>query len=452
MALSYSSTLEDQIALALKNQAYSDLSTNDKKVIDNNSSSSPPGGTAGRAWTELTKWAQYINGSDGTTIPDEWASWFVAKTVLYCGPVVQPERLRLFKQIELDARQSAISMLSRAAFNYDPASNTEATTCTYQTIRYHVLEATARRQRPVYISPLTVDANTNYWLNKLWNYGTWNFKRRQVTMKINAVSATNLTYTHATKTLTGTGAFTGWTFVSGAMALVVSGTNVNPGSIIEVATNADANTITLGTSLGSTVDGQTDIAVRLMSITFPDLVSGETFDATATRKYFYDLSYVNYGASLDWADPTDLARWRVGGTLLFDRPTVFRIQKASGTKVNWLTCPWPDQSYTLRGEVYITGPGTPSSATDTTVFAKFPPEFGPVLKDLVLAKCLKDVNAEDGAQKYQEAIEAANFLLPIFASSGDAEGGFTTRDVYEDATYRMKGPLWSSDGGMAGPM
>lgn len=454
MALSYGSTYQDAIAYAIHELPYSSLSTNQKNMIDAGASSSPPAAAtaAGRAWIELTKWAQYIAGNDGSTIPDEFAPWFVQKAVLYAGQAMRPDRIRVYKQNELDARQTAIQMLARTAFNYDPASNTEAVTTNYQTIRYHVLEATARRARPVYVSPITVDANTNYWLNRLWNLGTWNFKRRQVTMKINVVSATGLTYTDSTKTLSGTTAFAGWTFASGAMAMVVSGTNVNVGSIVEVATNANTSTITLSTSLGSSVDGQTDVAVRLVSVTFPELVSGETFDSTATRKYFYDLSYNNYGSSLNWADPTDYARWRLGGTLQFDRPAVFRIQKATGSRVNWLFAPWPDQSYTLRGELYITGPGLPSSATDTTVFAKFPPEFGPVLKDLVLAKCLKDVNADDGNLKYQEAIEAANQLLPIFAESGDAEGDFSVRDVYEDNALRMKGPLWMGGDALSGPL
>lgn len=452
MALTYSSTYQDQIALAVHECLYTDLSPNQKKLIDNSSSSSPPGGVAGAAWIELTKWAQYISGLGGSTIPDEWASWFVAKAALYACRTMRPDRVRVCKQIELDARQTALTVLSRATFDYDPSSNTEATSTTYQTIRYHVLESTARRPKPIFISPLTVDACTTYWLNRLWNQYDWNFKRRQVTMKINLLSVTDLTYTESTKTLSGTGAFTDWTHVSGAMAMLVSGTEVNEGSLVELAGKTSANAVTLTSGLGSAVDGQTDIAAKLVSVTFPDLPAGETFDATAVRKYFYDLSYTTYGASLDWADPTDLARWRVGGTLAFDRPVVFRVQKPTGSRVNWLFSPWPDQSYTLRGEVYVTGPGTPSSATDTTVFAKFPPEFGPVIKDLVLAKCLKDVDADDGDRKYQEAIEQANQLLPIFAASGDSEGNFTVRDTYEDLNYKLRGPPWVGGEGLSGPM
>ena len=62
------------------------------------------------------------------------------------------------------------------------------------------------------------------------------------------------------------------------------------------------------------------------------------------------------------------------------------------------------------------------------------------------------MDADDGDRKYQEAIEQANQLLPIFAASGDSEGNFTVRDTYEDLNYKLRGPPWVGGEGLSGPM
>lgn len=76
------------------------------------------------------------------------------------------------------------------------------------------------------------------------------------------ISVAGATWTEATKTLTKTGAFTGYSFLSKDVGRDVSGTGATDGTY-EVASRVSADAITLATSIGAAADGQTDIAMLL---------------------------------------------------------------------------------------------------------------------------------------------------------------------------------------------
>lgn len=76
------------------------------------------------------------------------------------------------------------------------------------------------------------------------------------------ITVTGATYTHATKTIAKTGAFTNYTYRKGDRWQQTAGTGDTPGDYL-VASKVDSDSITLATSIGAGADGQTDIGGTL---------------------------------------------------------------------------------------------------------------------------------------------------------------------------------------------
>jgi len=86
------------------------------------------------------------------------------------------------------------------------------------------------------------------------------------------IAVTGATYTHATLTITKTGAFAGYTWKKGDRWLQTAGTGDTVGTYIVAGKTSD-DAITLATTIGAGADGQTDIA-------------GTLFDSSLMRGYF----------------------------------------------------------------------------------------------------------------------------------------------------------------------
>jgi hypothetical protein len=93
-------------------------------------------------------------------------------------------------------------------------------------------------------------------------YGAWPWKfRERPPARLNftaPITLTDATYTHATKTVTKTGAFTNYTFIPGDILEITDGTGATTGEY-PVASRTSNDAITLATSIGAAADGQSDI-------------------------------------------------------------------------------------------------------------------------------------------------------------------------------------------------
>lgn len=158
------------------------------------------------------------------------------------------------------------------------------------------------------------------------------------------------------------------------------------------------------------------------------LSGGETIGNFNTRM----LWYTDGGGAVQWVSADGAAMMKASFLLTKGRPQFVRAQQSSGTwSFEWF--PEPDASYTLYAEVNVAGPGFPSSATDTTVFAKFPTPFRTIIKEAVLAKVLINLDARDGVQMWQRTQDAIDRLLPKYADIGELGADVSVRDVYGDA-------------------
>lgn len=162
-------------------------------------------------------------------------------------------------------------------------------------------------------------------------------------------------------------------------------------------------------------------------------VSEETFHSFSSRLLYFLDSTTPIACRLATAD--QMAALKSNTQASTGRPEWFRHQE-SGNTGTVLWHPYPDQEYTVRAEVLIalpgtTTPGVPTSATDTTVFAKIPTLFVPIIKELVLGHVMS--NRGVGDQVLQRAMAEFETATQTYdAQHGDAELDGAQRDVYMD--------------------
>lgn len=180
-------------------------------------------------------------------------------------------------------------------------------------------------------------------------------------------------------------------------------------------------------------------------VTF-SLSGSNTFDSLATRRIYYTDQPETWMQSVNMED---MQRLRASSASATGRPTTFTVQKgASGT--TWLFYPVPDQTYNIRAAVYIGAPSITSSSTDAGLLSDFPATFKPLIRDMVLARVLKQHNLPDGDEKWRDATnqmesDAKNY----YDDRGEPPTEASVRDVYGDVESITGGPFlgWFQAGG-----
>lgn len=366
MPLTYSATLQTQIASRVFSLAYSGLTAVQKTLIDGDNATTPAdGSSAAMALVVLRQYADMYEMA-GATIPDEFSAWFVCETAWRAIVTANPQREPEFRRLRDMTMEAALSAFARVGVT---DSNSEATTLNLQNIRYHVVSSLLRMRPPVSVSAEQVDNATRWALQALWNRANWNFRRRFITATI----GTDSTFT-----------------------------------------------VTAG------------------------LESGETVDKLLTRRLYHDD-----GSAIIWASADVMARRKAVSTTT-GRPTMFRVRD-TGTTRTWQWDPSPDAAYTVKGEALVGGPGDWSNLADTTPFVRFPVDFHPTIRDLVLMKVLRDVGRINEADFLgRQADEAVERLLPEFQDVGEPDNDFAVRDVYGDwSDQGAQGVTWRIVGGGA---
>lgn len=461
MAYAYSANIQNRIALTFFGVPYASLANADQKThIDGTwSSGSLATGMAFDALTTITQvgnWFEQLGSGSTGSAPQVWERWHVAETCLLLAQTYRPDRAGLFtaeREAAIDACLDSFTLRDPTG-TFSSANLSQATTV--NGLRFYVLNHCARRKESGVNSGLRrrifppideIDSHIQWTLNYVFNKEKWNFRKRPVQVVVNTLAApASATWSESALTLTQTGAFA--TISSPTRLLVKSGTNAIPGTYQILS--ATANTLVLATSLSATAaDLNTgDIAGNVHSFDIHGMLSGEVFDSIASRRfYFNQTQQYGAGAALEWTDATTFDMLKVRAGLATGRPTNVRTELQPGGAVSWHLTPFPDQNYSLQGSVYIKGPGTPASATATTVFAAFPAEFFPVLRDMVLARVLLQYGASDCERVWGRAIDAVAMLLPTFTDQGAPTRLTSIEDVYGDASRMLSGSAFPGAGG-----
>lgn len=167
-----------------------------------------------------------------------------------------------------------------------------------------------------------------------------------------------------------------------------------------------------------------------------NLVSGETFDKVSSQRLYYSTFTPNF-VSMIGGDA--MSALKADTTIAAAMPQYFRIER-SGQTQSWLFHPYPDQTYTLTGEVLIrlpgtTTPGVPDSATDTVPFSKIPHEFIHPFKELVLGHVMRNRGVSD--EVWNKAVEEIERFAPIYLDQGGPDLDGAVRDVYHDGSSQQ---------------
>lgn len=158
-------------------------------------------------------------------------------------------------------------------------------------------------------------------------------------------------------------------------------------------------------------------------------LSGETFDSIASNRFYYDGN--NFGSVLEWVDSTTAPGLKAYHGTSQGTPRYFRTE-TKGSTVSWHLFPIPDQAYTLYGTVYVATPTMTTMADIDSAIGRFPPEFGTVIRDIVLARVLMAHQASDGQRMWDLAMEQVEILCPTYTETGSPARLTSVLDVYSD--------------------
>jgi len=471
VAFTYSGNIQDRIALTMWGVQNASLTTAQKVHLDGTwTTGALATGMAFDAYTRITQIANWFEQAGATSAPQAWEHWLVAETCMLLAPIYRPDRVGAYTQ----EREAAIDTALDSFTLRDPLGTFSSTNlsqaATMNGIRFYVLNHCARRKesgtnqgmrRRIFPPIDEIDSHIQWTLNYVYNKQPWNFRKREVSLIVTQIDyPTAATWTNSTKTLTQTGAFTSVPSTANlagktCKVLLTAGTGVVLGEY-QVASKTSDDAIILAQDI-ATVPGNlstADIAGSIFVLEVRGTLAGESFDSTASRKFFYTDSATYGENTLKWLDATEMNRSKTFFGTPTGRPEYFRTEIQPSDVIQFHLSPFPDQSYQLQGSVWVTGPGTPSSATDTTVFSKFPSEFFTVIRDMVLARTLMNYGASDAERVWSRSVEQVERLLPIYTDQGTPSRITSPLDVYQDRQYQRGSGLgpwgiggWNYSGG-----
>ncbi len=158
----------------------------------------------------------------------------------------------------------------------------------------------------------------------------------------------------------------------------------------------------------------------------------ETVVSLETRRLYFSGTDGRY---MSWADADTMSAMKANTDATAGKPEWFRVTK-SGDTWTWQFYPVPDQSYTVRGEVAVAMPGSPtgapSSLTSTTVFAAFPTTVQPHIKKFCLNRLLINLGVNNADRLTADTDDIMERLLQTIDDIGVPDSDTSTRDVYQD--------------------
>lgn len=188
MALSVDSTFRDRCAYKLWNLAYSGLTTYQQALINDEGA---------MVLTRLQYYANYFSmAATGLVAPDAWLPWFVAETVHNVAATSHPDpaRMAAFRRYADQVRIDQITTYARKVIDYNPSSDAEAFTYTFQALRYHIVNVCIRQKPSLFPALETVDAAIDWSLKWVWNKGSWVYRRRAMEFDITASETVSMTF------------------------------------------------------------------------------------------------------------------------------------------------------------------------------------------------------------------------------------------------------------------
>jgi len=441
MALAWSSTAQNRVAYLLFNAAYSTLTTAQKQVIDGEwTTGSLASGVAFSSFTQIQQVAQYFELAGATVTSDAAMPWLIDDVVYRASISLRPERQNEYRDIARVTRDAYLA--STTPTEITSGLDTDPYALTAQAIRFYVLSNMVIRKPPVMMHPREIDNHTFGVLTWLWNSRNWSFRRRPMAARIVPVAFTTGNWVESTKTISNIDTTDYPTHIAGTVVYIRSGTGVVKGPF-RVASRPGATSITTTASIAAAGGDLTnaDITGYIVSFVPYGLPSGETLNGIANLKLHYQSADKT---SIEWSNSDRMIASLSDSNQTTGTPAAFRLEKNTDT-LTWHFFPIPDTAYTVNFDGLIALPGTstsgvPTSATDTVPFAKFPREFIPIMKQLVLGRCL--IAKGITAKVWDAAVEEIDTAGLAYDDKADiAASQNVVRDANHDVEH-MRSTAW----------
>lgn len=182
--------MQDKVALLIQESTYSELSTNQKKVIDGDGTTgtSSPGGMAGDAFKIVGMWSQWLAQAGLTAIDDTLEPWLIDEVCLRAVRVLRPDRYEMFKNSRTETMKQALDAFSDTPVNAASNVDADAYALTLKSVRKYVVNYMRALEPPVFLPIEQIDQAAQIAVQRIWNCKNWSFKRREVVLSIDTSS------------------------------------------------------------------------------------------------------------------------------------------------------------------------------------------------------------------------------------------------------------------------
>ena len=181
MAITYSTSIQDRIALLVYGVANTGLADYQKVLLDGTwTTGALSSGVAKDALQVLNQFGQWNEAVSSASAPPDWEQWFIAESAYRLAIAARPDRIATIKQMREEAMEAALLTYSRTGI----ADNATAATTSLTDLRQHVIASLSRMRPLKYVPVEQIDRAVQWAMNNLWNRGKWSFRRRMVTATI----------------------------------------------------------------------------------------------------------------------------------------------------------------------------------------------------------------------------------------------------------------------------
>ncbi|MCP4639022.1 MAG: hypothetical protein GY851_01240 [bacterium] len=188
MSITYDTIMQDEIALLVSGRSYTNLTTEQKKLIDNGwTTGSVTGGAVKRALDSIGQWAAFFTMDSSAGIPDEWRTWLITHAAAGCAQRFTTADDRSIKTELSSARRNALTGYSRAGL--EESSDTAHLLGSVLSIRQFVVSHCLRLAKPLLPEPYMIDEAMQEVLRDTWNACDWSFREQTVTLTIGTDSS-----------------------------------------------------------------------------------------------------------------------------------------------------------------------------------------------------------------------------------------------------------------------
>lgn len=182
--------MQDKVALLIQESTYSELTANQKKVIDGDGTigTATPGGMAGDAFKIVGMWSQWLAQAGLSAIDDTLEPWLIDEVCLRATRVLRPDRYEMFKNSRTETMRQALDAFSDTPMDATSNVSADAYALTLQSVRKYVVNYMRALEPPIFLPIEQIDQAAQIAIQRIWNSKNWSFKRREVVLSIDTSS------------------------------------------------------------------------------------------------------------------------------------------------------------------------------------------------------------------------------------------------------------------------